>query len=1653
MNKLGKNKFGSRVLAIFLAFMMAISGLGFGNVAKAASYEKVSGPLTSGKYVMVLDNGIAPTVYENGWVLFEEIGTNPDSWTNVENVTWNIEVNGDKVTLTDKNGVSIAPKAANTNGIVSKDYGWTLIDNGDGTFSFEATKENVTFAGNMTTGQSFTNQFRAYKNSTVSGSPKIYPSKFNLYKLSDGTVDSVDPTDPVDPVADMTVEDIIAMQAKTGQEVTFIGYIVGQAKNGQIISDPKLIDGDYNIAIASTPDETDGAKALNVRLAYGSAPYADFNIRKNPSIIGSKVIVTGPLFSEPIYFPQGYINPATTIKLVDTTDPVVTVDKSALEKTIQDGLAINLSGKTADTAKVLTDAIEAGKAVVADEKATQDEVNKAIKDINDAIAALVDMPVVDDTKLTLTFDTSEWTGEALNPVVLNRNDWGAKWASVAFQKYNGGTVHSLPVVSNTETHYFANWTQKVVNADGSIEYKYVNNATEFTEDTVLYPHYAEKKNATFYILPKDDSNTGIDWKKVNYSIFNEAGEKVNSHVLGYTFTPIEEGKYTIKVDSKDLAAAGIKITSVNYYTRDNIHEIMNPTASENGDMSLVSLDADGNLTINYEMVKTARNLSGDEATGYHNAFIWLNVNTEAVEVAPVVETNTTTEKVVIPFETITNQNDQLYIGQENVIKEGVDGLKEVTTSITTIDGVAQDPVITEAIIKEAVDRIVEVGTKALPENETKVTAVAFETETKYDPNLPLGETIIEREGVDGQRTVVYEYVIENNQLVKKIVSDQITKEPITKVVIEGTKEASMYTVTYTFNKDDTGVTLPEAITVVEGTEIELAKVSPEVTDKYSFLGWDTNGDGKIDAQAGDKVTVTSDMTVNAIWEGNYGKIGFVFHTEEYLDFANYTWNHHPIADLSGYDVILKDGQGNIIERAATTATGEVFFNNLPKGDYTFELVIPQDARLVKVVDGNFSRVDSILPFVGNTITLPFINYNLTMERTIFVQVSIPVTTTNTEDVIIPFETEIKYNPDKYVGQEETLQEGVDGLKKVTTSVTTIDGVAQEPVVTEVIVTEPVNKIIEKGSKPIPSNEKIEIAIGFETIIEEDPNLPAGEISVVQEGQSGLRVITKGYKLVGNELVEYIVSDELVKEATAKIVKVGTKLPEVIEKETRVVVKEEAIKFGRQTISDDNLYLGQEILVQEGKDGKKVITYTETLENGIVVSTTEAAEEILEEAISEVVRVGTKALPENRLSEVELGYKVIVKEDPTLEAGQTRIEQEGKSGIRQITIGYKIVNNELVEYIVEDKVTVEAIDEIMIVGTKAPVVPEKETKVTVTKEIIPFETKVVESTDLYVGQEKVTREGQNGLKVTTVTETYEDGKLIDTQVVTEEVIQAVSKLVTKGTKALPENKTATETVAYKTIEIEDSNLEKGQTEVIQEGKEGIRTIVKGYKIVNNELVEYIIFDEITTDAVNKIVAIGTKEEKTPGCPIDLDESKLPRMEVPTRQVQSVSDIWIRKEPKNNGEKVGILKAFTTIEVYNEFGSWTRTNYGWVATDYLYELVKPETNMWLRDAANGRQIGILSEDEILLAKPTSWGWSHIYGKGYAATHLLGYHGLMSFEVGSQEDVFLGAAEFLGDSGLNVEVGQTIEYRAVNGYWIYIPAKAGYVHFTALKYANCK
>lgn len=115
-------------------------------------------------------------------------------------------------------------------------------------------------------------------------------------------------------------------------------------------------------------------------------------------------------------------------------------------------------------------------------------------------------------------------------------------------------------------------------------------------------------------------------------------------------------------------------------------------------------------------------------------------------------------------------------------------------------------------------------------------------------------------------------------------------------------------------------------------------------------------------------------------------------------------------------------------------------------------------------------------------------------------------------------------------------------------------------------------------------------------------------------------------------------------------------------------------------------------------------------------------------------------------------------------------------------------------------------------------------------------------------------------------------------------------VLNATVEKPELLVTTEEVAFQTIEQEDATLAKGQTKVVQEGVVGERTIYTEVTIVNGEKSSKVIENIITKEPVNKVIAVGTKEEVEPkpeeGRPVQPEKTPIVENETETKPADGI-----------------------------------------------------------------------------------------------------------------------------------------------------------------------
>ena len=249
---------------------------------------------------------------------------------------------------------------------------------------------------------------------------------------------------------------------------------------------------------------------------------------------------------------------------------------------------------------------------------------------------------------------------------------------------------------------------------------------------------------------------------------------------------------------------------------------------------------------------------------------------------------------------------------------------------------------------------------------------------------------------------------------------------------------------------------------------------------------------------------------------------------------------------------------------------------------------------------------------------------------------------------VPFETIRKEDPTLEEGKEKVIQEGVEGVIKVTTTYDTQKGqkVDGSEKVTEKETVKKVDKIIAVGTKGSKS-EVTEKKVPFETIKKDDPTLEEGQEKVVQEGVEGVIKVTttyetqKGEKVKGSEKV----TEEKVTDKVDKIIAVGTK-------GSKSEVTEKKVPFETIYKQDPSLKKGEEKVLQEGVEGViKVTTTYETQKGKKVDGSEKVTEETVTEKVDKIVAQGTMEKRKVRYRVVDSKGQELVKQTDVMEAYQ------------------------------------------------------------------------------------------------------------------------------------------------------------------------------------------------------------------------------------------------------------------------------------------------------------------------------------------------------------------------------------------------------------------
>ena len=517
-------------------------------------------------------------------------------------------------------------------------------------------------------------------------------------------------------------------------------------------------------------------------------------------------------------------------------------------------------------------------------------------------------------------------------------------------------------------------------------------------------------------------------------------------------------------------------------------------------------------------------------------------------------------------------------------KGDVKSVKKITSSVS-VDGKEVDK-------KE--DTISPVAPPPAPVKpvEPKVTKrtekIPFKTETKEDPTLPEGEKKVIQKGVEGEKeyvTTTLEDVAGQDGTAEGSVQFT-TKASVT--TSNEIKPRSIFAIgEFTKDSDQTKKVLDQ----IKATTTEVVKKGANQTVKISI--------------GGQGVTVTK-----ATLKGAVNK-----------------------------DLPIKDGK---VEFSEALADGSYTLEYAAKGNGTLKSLVTVDG---KEVGNKTVELKGTPGQKGESKTVENIIKNPINE---IIHIGTKGAKSDVTEKKVPFETIRKEDPTLEEGKEKVIQEGVEGVIKVTTTYDTQKGqkVDGSEKVTEKETVKKVDKIIAVGTKGSKS-EVTEKKVPFETIKKDDPTLEEGQEKVVQEGVEGVIKVTttyetqKGEKVKGSEKV----TEEKVTDKVDKIIAVGTK-------GSKSEVTEKKVPFETIYKQDPTLKKGDEKVLQEGVEGViKVTTTYETQKGKKVDGSEKVTEETVTEKVDKIVAQGTMEKRKVRYRVVDSKGQELVKQTDVMEAYQ------------------------------------------------------------------------------------------------------------------------------------------------------------------------------------------------------------------------------------------------------------------------------------------------------------------------------------------------------------------------------------------------------------------
>ena len=364
--------------------------------------------------------------------------------------------------------------------------------------------------------------------------------------------------------------------------------------------------------------------------------------------------------------------------------------------------------------------------------------------------------------------------------------------------------------------------------------------------------------------------------------------------------------------------------------------------------------------------------------------------------------------------------------------------------------------------------------------ETSTEEILFETITQADTTLEKGKSRILYAGQVGVRTIQTQVIVVNGVETRKVLSSEVTKQPISQIIGVGAKEQP----------------------VTPSTPVEKTVEQPNLEAPKAEQ---TKGLEKVIP------TPTTEVKPVVTTRPEIGVLSPVHELPEY----------HEAKGVQEVNEGEKQGEALVQPVLPEYQEAKGTQEEDKKGQALTQTELPEyhEAKGAQEVKGDEKQGEALVQ------TLP--EYRIAEE-----------TTKNA----VEFNTEEVLDSTKYVGDDTVTREGVKGVQK-TTTVKNAENNEVLATTTEVKIP-PVSKIVTKGTKPVEGtvDETEEVEIPFETKTQKDDTLKRGTEEVAQQGKNGKKQITKTYKTIRGEKTTEppTVTEKVILQPQDKIIKQGTK---------------------------------------------------------------------------------------------------------------------------------------------------------------------------------------------------------------------------------------------------------------------------------------------------------------------------------------------------------------------------------------------------------------------------------------------------------------------------------------------------------------------------------